>query len=406
MTHLAICGGKPVREKPYPSWPIFDEREEKALIEVLRSGKWGRVNGKKNEEFEEKFAKYHSAKYGITCVNGTIALELSLRALEIGPGDEVIVPPYTFIATASSVLMVGAKPVFVDIDPKTYNIDPEKIEPAITPKTKAIIPVHIGGCPAHMDKILDISKRYNLKVLEDAAQAHGAEWRGKKVGALGDIGIFSFQSSKNINAGEGGIILTNNEELAEKAWSLMNVGRSKKGEWYMHYILSGNYRMTEFQAGILLAQMERMEELMKKREENARYLTERLREIEGIEVLTPYKEVTRHAYHLFIFKYKSSYFNNIPKMEFVKAMNAEGIPLKPGYTTPLYRIPAIANSIKDKAYKDLYLPETERACKEEGVWFSQNVLLGTKEDIDDIIIAIKKIQEYGNEILERLEVGK
>lgn len=406
MSKLAICGGKPIREKPYPAWPVFDEREEKALIEILRSGKWGRVNGKKNEEFENKFAKYHSAKYGITCVNGTVALELSLRALGIEPGDEVIVPPYTFIATASSVLMVGAKPIFIDIDPKTYNIDPNKIESAITPKTKAIIPVHIGGCPANMDKILDIAKKYNLKVLEDAAQAHGGEWRGRKVGALGDMGIFSFQSSKNINAGEGGIILTNNEELAERVWSLMNVGRSKKGEWYMHYILSGNYRMTEFQAGILLVQMERMEELMKKREENARYLTENLKKIEGVEVLTPDEGVTRHAYHLYIFKYKSSHFKGLPKMEFVKVMNAEGIPLKPGYTLPLYRIPAIADNLKDDRYKDLYLPETERACREEGVWFSQNVLLGTKEDMDDIILAIKKIQENVDEILEGLEVKK
>ncbi len=406
MAKLAICGGKPIREKPYPSWPIFDEREEKILIEILRSGKWGRINGKKNEEFENKFANYHSAKYGITCVNGTVALELSLRALGIGAGDEVIVPPYTFIATASSVLMVGAKPIFVDIDPKTYNIDPNKIESAITSKTKAIIPVHIGGCPANMDKILEIAKKYSLKVLEDAAQAHGAEWRGRKVGALGDMGIFSFQSSKNINAGEGGIILTNNEELAERAWSLMNVGRSKKGEWYMHYILSGNYRMTEFQAGILLAQMERIEELMRKREENARYLTENLKKIEGIEVLNPDEGVTRHAYHLYIFKYKSSHFKGLPKMEFVKAMNAEGIPLKPGYTLPLYRIPAIADNLKDDRYKDLYLPETERACREEGVWLSQNVLLGTKEDMDDIILAIKKIQENVDEILERLEVKK
>ncbi len=406
MAKLAICGGESVREKPYPAWPVFDEREEKALIEILRSGKWGRVNGKKNEEFENKFAKYHSAKYGITCVNGTVALELSLRALGIEPGDEVIVPPYTFIATASSVLMVGAKPIFVDIDPKTYNIDPNKIESTITSKTKAIIPVHIGGCPANMDKILDIAKKYNLKVLEDAAQAHGAEWRRRKVGALGDMGIFSFQSSKNINAGEGGIILTNNEELAERTWSLMNVGRSKKGEWYMHYILSGNYRMTEFQAGILLVQMERIEELMKKREENAKYLTENLNKIEGVEVLTPDEGVTRHAYHLYIFKYKSSHFKGLPKMEFVKAMNAEGIPLKPGYTVPIYRIPAIADNLKDDQYKDLYLPETERACREEGVWLSQNVLLGTKEDMNDIILAIKKIQENVDEILEGLEVKK
>jgi len=398
MANLAILGGKPVREKPFPSWPIFDEREEKILIEVLRSGKWGRVNGKKNEEFEEKFAKYHSAKFGITCTNGTAALEIALRAMDIGPGDEVIVPAYTFIATASAVLMVGAKPVFVDIDPETYNIDTKKIESAITPKTKAIIPVHLAGCPANMDDILNIAKKYNLRVLEDAAQAHGAEWRGKKVGALGDMGIFSFQSSKNMNAGEGGIILTNDEELAEKAWSYMNVGRSKKGEWYMHYYLSGNYRLTEFQAGILLAQLERLEDLMRIREENAKYLTEKLREVEGVEPLKIDDRVTRHAYHLYIFRYNPKYFKGLSKMDFVKAMNAEGIPLKPGYTVPLYKLPAIKNSIKG-AYENVYLPVTEKACQEEGVWFSQNVLLGTKEDMDDIVKAIRKIQENIDEII-------
>ena len=396
---LAVKGGNPVRTRPFTKWPIFDEREEEALIEVLRSGCWGRISGKKNEEFEEKFSQFVGARYGVTCVNGTAALEIALRAMGIGKGDEVIVPAYTFIATASACMLVGADPVFVDIDPDTYNIDPGQIEQAITAKTKAIIPVHISGCPANMDEIMKVARKYNLLVLEDAAQAHGAEWKGIKVGSIGDMASFSFQASKNINAGEGGAITTNNKQFADMAWSLMNVGRVKDGGWYDHPVLGWNYRMTEFQAAILLAQMERIEEQMKKREENAKYLAEGLKKIGGVDPLAPDEGVTRHAYHLFIFKYQGEEFKNVNKDEFIKALNAEGIPASSGYV-PLYKFPAILEwPYKGRDYKDVYLPATEKACYEEGIWLPQNVLLGPKEDIDDILSAITKVKDNIDELL-------
>ncbi|NLO82858.1 MAG: DegT/DnrJ/EryC1/StrS family aminotransferase [Clostridiales bacterium] len=398
MASLAVNGGTPVRTKPFTEWPIFGKSDEDALINVLRSGAWGRVSGgKKNEELEERFAQYHDAKYGVTCVNGTVALEIALKAMGIGEGDEVIVPAYTFIATASAAVMVGAIPKFVDIDPNTYNIDPSKIEEAITPNTKAIIPVHIGGCPANMDGILAVAKKYGLMVLEDAAQAVGAEWRGKKVGAIGEIGTFSFQASKNLNAGEGGIIITNDPKLADMAWSLMNVGRVKSGGWYDHPILGWNYRMTEFQAALVLSQMERLEEQMRLREENADYLSKGLHQIGGVEPLVPDEGVSRHAYHLYIFRYCKDEFGGIPKEKFLAALQAEGIPASSGYL-PLYRFPALVDSREKAGYDKLYLPVTEKACYEEGVWLLHNVLLGSKADMDDIVNAVAKIKAHIDEL--------
>ena len=224
MSKLALKGGEPVRRKPFPRWPVFDEREMRALREVLESGFWG-MGGKRKKEFEEKFAAYQHARYGVAVINGTAALEISLRTLGIGCGDEVIVPSYTFIATAMAVLYVNAIPIFADIEPETYTIDPESVKSLISDKTKAILPVHIGGRPADMDALLSIAKKNNLHVIEDACQAWGAEWRGRRVGAIGDMGAFSFQSSKNITSGEGGIIVTNDENLYVKAWSLHNCGR-------------------------------------------------------------------------------------------------------------------------------------------------------------------------------------
>ena len=215
QTQLAINGGTPVVdivEAPWPKWPIYDEREEKALLDVLHSEKWWYVEGTNGKLLEQEFAAYQNAKYGVACTNGSAALEICLRALGIGCGDEVIVPPYTFIATASAVLASGATPIFADIEGDTLNIDPLEIEKAITSRTKAIIPVHMAGRPADMDAIIALKEKHNLFVIEDAAQAHGAEWNGTKVGALGDMGTFSLQASKNLNAGEGGLIISNNEE--------------------------------------------------------------------------------------------------------------------------------------------------------------------------------------------------
>lgn len=402
MVKLAIKGGKPVRKRAFATWPFFDKREERELIRVLRSGKWG-IGGTKNEEFASKFATYHQAKFGVTCSNGTTGLEIALKAIRVGYGDEVIVPPYTFIATAGCVLSLGAIPVFVDVDPLTYNIDPDLIEEAITPKTKAIIPVHIGGGPAHMDKIMKVANEHNIYVVEDACQAHGAEWRGRKVGSIGHLGVFSFQSSKNISAGEGGIVITNDEELADRAWSFMNVGRSRKGEWYGHEVLGANYRMTEFQAGILIAQLSRNESLMRRRERNAAYLARRLNEVGCVEHVGAYPEVTRHAYHLFIMRYDKSQLNGIGRDRFVEAVRAEGIPLSPGYATgPLYRLRAIAEYKIPGInidYSKLFLPEAEKACREEGMWLHQSVLLGKREDMDDIVEAFSKVKENAFELV-------
>ena len=395
-----------MRTKPYPKWPIFDERELEALKEVLYSGVWG-IGGTKKKEFEEKFAAYQDARYGVAVTNGTAALEVAFRATGIGMGDEVVMPAYMFMATASAVLYVGTLPVFVDIDPETFTIDPEKIEDAITDKTKAIVPVHIGGCPADMDSILRTAEKHDLFIVEDACQAWGTEWRGRKVGALGDMGTFSFQSSKNITSGEGGMVVTNDRKLYELCWSYHNCGRTVEGAWYQHDLLGANLRMTEFQAAILLVQLTRLEEQTKRRNENARYLSKRLSEINGVEPLKKDPRVTRHAYHLYIFKYDAEQFRGLPKDRFVQALRAEGIPCSGGYK-PLYKEKFMLNLVNNRFlvreygekadYSRVMLPVTEKMCYDEAVWFYQYMLLGTKEDMDDIVDAIVKIQEHADEI--------
>lgn len=397
---LAIDGGTPVRSRPWPRWPIFDETEEQAILEVVRSGKWWSVEGTKVREFEEAFARFQDAQFAVCVTNGTAALEVALRAAHIGCGDEVIVPPYTFIATATAVLSVGATPVFVDVEEESLNIDPTKIEEAITPRTRAIIPVHIAGCPADMDGVLEIARKHNLLVIEDAAQAHAAEWKGTKVGAIGDMGCFSFQASKNLNAGEGGAVLTNNPHWADQVWSVHNVGRVRGGRWYEHHVLGSNFRMTEFQAAILLAQLKRLPEQTERRTQNAHRLTEMLSQIPGIRPPRPDPRVTRHAYHLYIFRYDKNHFGGRPREDFLKALNAEGIPCSAGYV-PLYKERVFLNRpiSKDlcqlstlKDYSKVQCPVCERACYEEAVWLYQNMLLGDERDIEDIATAVAKVQ--------------
>lgn len=397
---LAIAGGTPVRTRPWPHWPIFDEREERALLDVLRSGKWWSVEGTKVREFEEAFARFQDAQFAVCVTNGTAALEVALRAAHIGCGDEVIVPPYTFIATATAVLAVGATPVFVDVEEQSLNIDPAKIEQVITARTRAIIPVHIAGCPADMDGVLEVARKHNLLVIEDAAQAHAAEWKGTKVGAIGDMGCFSFQASKNLNAGEGGAVITNNPHWADQVWSVHNVGRVRGGRWYEHHVLGSNFRMTEFQAAILLCQLQRLPEQTERRTRNAQKLTELLSQIPGIRPPRPDPRVTRHAYHLYIFRYNKEAFGAKPREEFLRALNAEGIPCSAGYV-PLYKERVFVNRPASsdlcqmsrlKDYSQVHCPVCERACYEEAVWLFQNVLLGNEEDMADIATAIAKVQ--------------
>jgi len=400
----ALLGGEPAHRGPWPNWPVHDAREREALLDVLESGKWW--YGERVREFEEAFARFQDARFGITCVNGTAALELSLIAAGVGAGMEVIVPPYTFVATASAVLKVNAVPVFADIDLTTLNIAPEAVEAALTDRTAAIIPVHFGGLPADMDALTAIARKHGLRIIEDAAHAWGSKWKGKGCGAIGDLGGFSFQASKNITAGEGGIVLTDDEDLAATVRSLSNCGRGKDAPWYEHYILGGNYRMTEFQAAILLAQLGRLGEQTDLRARNAALLRQGLEGIEGLYLQAEDPRVTRRSYHLFAMRVVESEFG-LSRDRFVEALRAEGIPISPGYPHPLYRNPLFERKGdgprycpvscpfygRDMDYGLVECPNAERACREVA-WLPQWVLLGSEADMEAIVAAARKVHAH------------
>lgn len=399
---LAYYGGEKTITKQFP-WPVFGRKEADAILKVLESGVWGTTPDQNCpvHTFERNFAEYLGVKHAVTTVNGSVALRLSLMASGVKPGDEVIVPPMTFIATASVVVELNCVPVFVDIDPDSYNIDPAKIEAAITPRTKVIIPVHFGGHACAMDEIMAIARKHHLIVIEDACHAHGAEYKGKKLGSIGNVGCFSFQSSKNMTSGEGGIAVTNDDDLYETINSLHNVGRKSGGAWYEHYNLGCNYRLTQFQAALLLVQLERLEEDLIRRNENGLYLSELLKkEVEGIIPLRKGPEITKHSYHLFPFKYDKSKFKNTSKSTFATLLAAEGVPCFMGYPEPVYRQPSFQEkkffsyAIPDSvSYKNVSCPVCEKACHEEGMWISQQIMLGDKNDMNAIVQAFRKIQD-------------
>lgn len=406
---LAILGGTPVRTAPFPSWPMVKENDEKNWSEVLHAGRWCRLDGSFATRFEKAWAETLGAKYCLVTASGTTALLTSLNALDIGPGDEVLVPPYTFVATINVVFMQHALPVFVDTDRDTFQIDARKLEAAITPRTRCILPVHMGGSPADLDQILEVAKAHNLPVLEDACQAHLAEWKHKKVSTIGDLGCFSFQASKNLNSGEGGAILTNNEELFQACWSFHNNGRGTENASFGYERNGLNHRMTEFQAALLLAQMSRLESQSQRRNQNAEYLTRQLRGIPGITPARMYDGTTRNAYHLYMFRYDPSHFEGLPRDRFLKALEAEGIPGSSGYT-PLNKEPSIEHTLNSRAFQRIYsreeldhyrernhCPENDRLC-EEAVWFGQTMLLATKQDMDQIAEAIRKIQKNAGQL--------
>lgn len=400
MATLAINGGSPFRATPYPIWPVYDENEEKALLRVLESRQWGTL-GPEVHAFEEDLAGYLGSRRAVTVSNGTVSLEIILRALGIGHGDEVIIPPYTFVATATAVLMAGATPVFADIDPATNNMDPLKAAEAISSRTKAIIPVHIAGIPADMDAFSALATKHNIALIEDAAQAHGSEWKGRKVGSLGTAGSFSFQLSKNMSAGEGGAIVTDDDELAERIWSIHHIGRKKDGLWYGHYVLSGNYRMTDWQAAILRQQLKRLDGQIDVRERNVSYLNGIIGDIEGITPFGRDARATKITHHLYMFRYDSKAFGGLAKNRFVEALCAEGIPAHAGYTPiqkqPLFETDEVKRITSGVDYFSVKLPEADRAC-EQTVWITQNALLGTEKDMDDIKSSILKIQENRGEL--------
>lgn len=404
----ALLGGPPVRKGAVgPSWPVFDQVEEQAVAKVVRSGKWWRGGGDQVARFEAEYARLTGAKFCQAVANGTSALICSLGALGVGPGDEVIVPPYTFVATVNAVLLHGALPVFVDSHPESFQMDHRKIEAAITDRTVAIVPVHVGGGVGDLDAFLEVGRRRGVPVIEDAAQAHLAQWKGRHVGTMGATGCFSFQASKNLNSGEGGAVLTNDERLMDRLYAFQNNGRSRARTGspdFTYGQTGGNFRLTEFQGAVLLAQMNRIEAWAQRREANAAYLTELLREVPGIVPARMPAGCTRNAYHLYMFRYQAEQFAGLPREKFLKALRAEGVACSGGYE-PLNKDPLMKNVISSRGFERLYgkgafakwarrteCPENDRICR-EAVWFTQTTLLAERPVMEQIAAAIRKVHK-------------
>lgn len=400
MSRLALLGGEKACDFTWPKWPVHDAAEESMLLDVLRSGQWW--YGEKVRQFEREYAAFQGAAYGVSCTNGTTAIEMGLRALGVVPGDEVIVPPYTFIATASAVVTIGAVPVFADIEPDTLCLDPADVERKITPRTRAVIPVHVSGRFADMDRINELAKKHNLAVMEDAAHAWGSKGTHGGAGTLGRCGTFSFQVSKNITAGEGCILVTNEKELADLCRSFSHCGRTEGSAWYDHNNLGSNLRITEFQAAVLLAQLGRMEDHIARRERSAAVLDQALADLPAIHLLRPAPEMTRRSYHMYIFRLREAELG-IPRSRFIEALQAEGVPASEGWYRPLYRNGVFANAHvgpphgirsplagRGVDYRNVSCPVCEQVCRDT-VWIPQNVLLAEESQTRRLADAIRKV---------------
>jgi dTDP-4-amino-4,6-dideoxygalactose transaminase len=404
MSKLAIDGGKKACDIAWPRWPVWDDAERQGLLGVLESGAWW--YGERVKEFERKFADFQGARFGVTATSGTTALEAALAALGIGAGDEVIVPPYTFVATASAVLRVNAVPVFADIQPRTLCIDPDDVERKITPRTKAVIPVHLAGYVADMDRLLAIGRSRGLAVVEDACHSWGSQWKGKGTGAIGACGVFSFQASKNITSAEGGIVLTDDKALADECRSYTNCGRREGEAWYRHFDLGSNLRLTEFQAALLLAQLTRLEAQTLARQTNADVLTAGLRGIPGIVTIENDPRMTRRGWHLFCFRLDLAKLG-ATRERFIEALAAEGVPVTAGYTTPLYQNPMFTR-VEEGAggcplscpyhdgrvdYAAVRCPVCEQVCADT-CWLPHAVLLAGPEAMHAVSAAVRKVIEH------------
>ena len=397
MDELAFYGGMPYKKKPFPNWPVYDDTEISNLKEVVESQNWWRVTGTKVELFEKKFAEFQDCSYCLGVTNGTSALELALSVLGIGEGDEVIVPGMTFISTGLAVINCNATPILVDIDANTLCMSPDAFEAAITPKTKAVIPVHMAGHSCDMDRICEIASKNGIHIIEDAAHGHGGEWKNKRLGSYGDFGIFSFQNGKLMTCGEGGALVTNNYELYEKARVIQDVGRPIGDKIYRHVVRGANYRMNEFQAAILLAQMERVDRYNILRDNNAVLLDAILKEIDGIEPQGRLKEANIITHYMYMFYYNKDAFGGLSRNNFVEYLNAEGIPC-------CICFPLLSHTeffekedfnVRNRAYSKAMEADLTNSCKaaENIIWLHHRTLEGDITDLKDIAGAIKKIQD-------------
>ena len=412
MPVLAINGGIPVRERPFPAWPVTDKSDADAVAEAVLGGNWSHFDGPNLLEFEREFSALQDCKYGIACNGGTAALEIALRAAGVGAGDVVIVPAYTFVATAVAVLRAGAAPVFCDVEEDTFNIDVASAEGCVTERTTAILPVHYGGRAFDVDAIDWLVGNYGLKVVEDACHGWGASWRNRGLGSLGDAAGFSFQANKNLTSGEGGFVTSNDDEIAEVASRIRHGGDGEKAGKPL--VLPGNFRMSEIQAALLRSQLRRLPEQNRVRMENAEYLSDRLEELAGIRVLRRDPDVTKSSIHVYLARYISEEFEGLSRETFINAVEAEGIPVRSGYRAPLQEYALFAGDVGSLhgesgysiaspngaiAYSKMETPVASRLCANEAVTLSQSVFLGPREDMDSIVEAIAKVRENAGELV-------
>ena len=412
---LALLGGVPVRNAvTWPEWPYRNQQIYDNLMETAKSGKWSRIDrpNSRVSTWENDFKGLIGTNYCVATGSGTQSLNTALFALNIGPGDEVITSPYTDMGTVSAIITCHALPVLADLDPNTYQLDPNDIEKKITPRTKAIVPVHMLGFPADMDRIMAIARKHNLLVVEDACQSHLVSYKGKKLGTFGQLGCFSFQSSKQISCGEGGAVVGNDEKLMDEVYAVMNHGTAKtprkdaNGKVLgVHVTIGPKYRMNEFQAAVLQGQLSTIQERFDKRWENGQYLTAQLKDFPGLKVQKQYPGTENGAYYLFGMSYQQDAFDGITRNQFLKAINAEGIGLSGYIANGLHREPWVDNIAARKSYRSVYgearmkqwreqikhMPNCDKVCAEMAGLYSVGVLLGTKKDMDSIVEAIMKV---------------
>jgi len=403
---LAILGGEPVRKnKSWPAWPHWDDKVIDSLMKTAKSRIWCRIQSASGAvvTFEKEFAKLTGARFCVATGSGTQALHTCVEALGIGPGDEVITSPYTDPGTTASILSARALPVLADLDPESYQLDPDEVERRITENTRAIMPVHMMGQPADMRRIMAIAKKHNLKVIEDACQAHLAEFDGKQLGTIGDVGCFSFQSSKTIACGEGGGIIGNDEALMDQCYTVHNHGTSRRGQTE---VIGPKYRMNEFEGAVLLGQLSGVRERFQRRNENAAYLTSRMKDIPGLTPQKLYEGTQSGSFYLYAMSYHKEHFNEVDRATFLKALSAEGVSLSPYIKQGLHREPWIDHILDSKVYKKMYsaqrlrdyreqcaCPKCDKVCEEMAMIWASGPLLGTREDMADIADAIEKVYE-------------
>jgi perosamine synthetase len=404
---LAILGGDPVVKNMFRSSeppPYVDEKMVDAIVQTTRSGIWCRIQSATGtvSTFEKEYAKLMGTKFCVAVGAGTQALNTAVEAFEIGAGDEVITSPWTDIGTISAILFSRALPVLADLDKESFQLDPDDVERRITRNTRAIIPVHIGGQPANMERIMAIARKHNLKVIEDACQAHLSEYQGKKLGTIGNLGCFSFQASKNIACGEGGAIIGDDEELMDKCYTVQNHGTSRKGRTET---IGPKYRMNEFEGAILLAQLDGVKERHARRNENAAYMTSRLKDFPGIVPQKLYEGTGLCSWWLYLTSYHKEHFNNVDRSKVIKALESEGIRSGGYIAAGFHKSLVVSDHILNlNEYKKMYSPERLKKFREELSCpncdkVCEEVLMfgvpsaSSRESIDDIYNAIIKVYE-------------